>query len=382
MDPLEKLSKKTLSSIDMNSSRHISSKEASSTQENFFRKTGSKSFTSKSDTFGTIIQIIKSDIFQIQETVNDNSSILKMFKIVSKNSTVSKKIAEIEESRDIKLIIDRLTDEANNVDKTCKYYGCNNLNELVQKLTLEVSYYDLFIKKINDLFFIMNLKQNGEDNLYQDTFSKFFLIKLVLDKFNSNSGNVQQEQSTPKEQSNNNLIQINNNVDSNTFITNNDDMKESGEFSRLAEIRNLNDLVNEYNNDENKVIKNIVNIFKDFLTKLSLNYADLINKNGKKSDGFDVLQFDKFLTQKLLIEKIIAEKDKEISALNSSYNDLNTKSVQYDEIIQKREKEIEELKDQINKFKSSATITEAKEQPQDVKSLLKVIEESKIILTV
>jgi hypothetical protein len=361
VEPENKPSKKTLGSIDMNSSRLQS---ASSTGEGFFRKTGSKSFTTKADQLGTIIQIIKSDIFQVQETINENASVMKMSKIMSTSSSLSKKISEIEDNRDIKSTIDKLTDDSNNVEMTCKNYNCNNLNELVQKLTLEVNYYDLFIKKINELFFIWNLKLKGEDNLYQDTFSKFFLIKLVLDKV-AKCGKDE----------------FTNTVDTTPVIitsTNDksDAMREdsSGENNKLAEIKNINDIINEYNNGENSVLKNIVNIFKDFLNKLSINYADLINKNGKKVESFDGLQFNNFLTQKLVIEKIISEKSSEINALNSSYSDLNKKNAEYEEIISRKDKEIDEL---TNKLKNAKTIESSiAEQPKDVKSLLKIIEES------
>jgi hypothetical protein len=357
VEPDKHLSKKTLGSIDMNSSRH----SASSTQEGFFRK-NSKSMTSKADSLGTIIQIIKSDLFQIQETINENSNILQLFTVMSKSSSISKKIKEIQESKDIKLILDKLGDESNNVELTCKNYGCSNLNELVQKLTLEVNYYDLFIKKINELFFVWNLKLQGEDNLYQDTFSKYFLIKLVLDKLGSGNQTV-----------------FTNTVDTVQSKINNNEVK-SGEYQRLSEISNINDILNEYNNEENVVLKNVVNIFKDFMSKLSMNYADLITKSGKKGEGFDGLQFDKFMTQKLIIEKIISEKTSEINDLNKGFAEMSRKNIEFEELLTKRDKEIEDLNIKLRNARSMEKQTQ--EHPKDIKSLMKVIEESSFYLKI
>ena len=85
----------------------------------------------------------------------------------------------------------------------------------------------------------------------------------------------------------------------------------------------------------------------------------MLNKfSNKKTDPFDSMQIDKFLTQKLLLEKILTEKDKIISDLNKELNDVKLNMKEFQQGIEK-------------------TKNDKKAEPQeDKKGLLKIIEES------
>jgi hypothetical protein len=334
MESTDKIPKKLKNDI---SSRSISSRGSERDSQDILTKKPFK-VISKGESYGTIIQMIKSDIFQIQETINENSNILRVHKICTKSQNISRKITEIEEHKDIKVTIEKIAVECNNTDNILKAYNCNSKDELIQKLAVEVNCYDLFLKKINDLFFILNLKVNGEENLaYQDTFSKFFLIKLVLDKIGESDTNTQTYITSSS------VLEVTNNL-------------EDENLNKVKELKTLSAFIEMFKNTNHPVISNIVSMLKDFLDKLNINYTDLLNKyGGKKTEPFDTLQIEKFLTQKLLIEKMIAEKDKDIANLN---------------------KEIEEIKRKANDNIPIETEHPLAKEPS--KHLINIIEESKI----
>jgi hypothetical protein len=331
---IDKISKKLKNEI---SSRSISSRGGERDSQDSYIKKPSK-VISKGESYGTIIQMIKSDIFQIQETINDHSNILRVHKICTKSQNISRKIAEIEEHKDIKTIIEKISQECNNLDNLSKLYSCNSKDELIQKLAMEVNCYDLFLKKINDLFFIINLKVNGEENLiYQDTFSKFFLIKLVLDKIGESDNNTETQPQT----------YITSVTDGNNHV--------DEDLNKVKDLKSLSAFIEMFKNTNNPIISNIINMMRDFLEKLNLNYTDMMNKyGGKKVEPFDSFQIEKFMTQKLLIEKILAEKDKDIADLT---------------------KEIEKIK----KISSDVSADIKQEHPlakEPIKHLINIIEES------
>ena len=55
----------------------------------------------KSESFPTLIQMLKSDLFLIQDMINQNASDIKMYKLLSKTPGLTKKLSEIEESNSI-----------------------------------------------------------------------------------------------------------------------------------------------------------------------------------------------------------------------------------------------------------------------------------------
>ena len=109
---------------------------------------------------------------------------------------VQKKFLDLEDKQDIKILVDNLKNESEDINRQLKQYGCSTENELIKKMALELSYYELFIKKFNEFAFLINLKMTPDlnDTSYQDTFSKFFLMKTVIEKLlektDNNTSNI------------------------------------------------------------------------------------------------------------------------------------------------------------------------------------------------
>ena len=162
------------------------------TGENFHKKGGknylSSSLTAssfylhdnKTETYPTLIQMLKSDLIQIQDMINNNSSDIKMYKLLSKTPGLTKKLSDIEENKNIKPIIDKMTEDSKNIDKIAKIYGCKN-QELISKLFLELSYSELLLKKFYDYFTLMKLKLYKDDT-YQESLSRVIPIQSFMEK--------------------------------------------------------------------------------------------------------------------------------------------------------------------------------------------------------
>lgn len=390
MDPIEKLTsmnntKKLVANKDLQIKGEALKSIGNHSQENFFRKTQKSIGLSKAEAYGTIIQIMKSDIFQIQEMINDFSYITKMFKLSSRTTFTSKKISEIDESRDVKSLIDKITEDSSTAEKLAKAYSSQNSNDLILKMGLELNLYETFIKKINELFFVLNLKINGEENsqtISQESFSKFFVVKLVLEKMIEKSSNTYINDTDTSissvllsnSQSNFNkkdladkqgISQIN-------FSSQNDSEKNKkiDEYEKLKLVNNLNELlelenIGEKDNIMFPLIKHLCHILKDFLGKLGIGYAELlakysasnkkdlisldsINNTGKPS--FANISMENLLSQKLFLEKLLIEKDKLINNVNNNFN-ITSIQISNEALLakanedkKKLEKEIEVLK--------------------------------------
>ena len=163
-----------------------------STGDNFHKKGGknllSTSLTgssfylheNKTETYPTLIQMLKSDLIQIQDMINNNSSDIKMYKLLSKTPGLTKKLTEIEENKNVKVSIDKMAEDSKNLDKISKIYGCKN-QELISKLYLELSYNELLLKKFYDYFTLMKLKLYKDDT-YQQSLSRVIPIQSFMEK--------------------------------------------------------------------------------------------------------------------------------------------------------------------------------------------------------
>ena len=143
--------------------------------------TGSSFYLSqnKVDSFPTLIQMLKSDLLKIQDMISSNSSDIKMYKLLSKTPGLTKKLSEIEESKNIN--IEKINESAKNIDKINKIYGTKNLQELVSKLFLELTYNEQILKKLNDYFILMKLKLYKDDT-YQENLSKIISVQAFMEK--------------------------------------------------------------------------------------------------------------------------------------------------------------------------------------------------------
>ena len=161
------------------------------TGENFLKRsgkghinaslTGSSFYLSESkvDTYPTLTQMLKSDLLKIQDMINNNSSDIKMYKLLSKSPGLTKKLSEIEETKNFN--IEKISESAKNIDKISKIYGTKNLQELVSKIFLELSYNELLLKKLNDYFILMKLKLYKDDT-YQESLSKVINVQSFVEK--------------------------------------------------------------------------------------------------------------------------------------------------------------------------------------------------------
>ena len=161
------------------------------TGENFIKRsgkghlnaslTGSSFYLSESkiDSYPTLIQILKSDLMKIQDMIKYNSSDIKMYKLLSKTPGLTKKLSEIEENKVIN--IEKISESSKNIDKISKIYGTKNLQELVSKLFLELTYNEQILKKLNDYFILMKLKLYKDDT-YQENLSKIISVQTFMEK--------------------------------------------------------------------------------------------------------------------------------------------------------------------------------------------------------
>ena len=163
------------------------------TGENFHKRGGKNHMNSsltgssfylnenKTETYQTLIQMLKSDLIQIQDMINNNSSDIKMYKLLSKTPGLTKKLSEIEENKSVNSLIDKISEDSKNIDKISKIYGTKNSQELISKIFLELSYNELLLKKIYDYFTLMKLKLYKDDT-YQESLSKVIPIQTFMDK--------------------------------------------------------------------------------------------------------------------------------------------------------------------------------------------------------
>ena len=162
------------------------------TGDNFHKRigTGKKSILStssifnnqenKNESFPILIQVLKSDLIQIHDMIRQNSSEIKMYKLLSKTPGLTKKLSEIEESKTINNLLEKILEESKNIDNISKIYNCKG-NELIQKIFLELNYNELLLKKIYDFFILMKLKLYKDDT-YQDSLSKIIPIQIFMDE--------------------------------------------------------------------------------------------------------------------------------------------------------------------------------------------------------
>ena len=161
--------------------------------------------SNKSETYSTLIQMLKSDLITIQDMINSNENDIKMYQILSKKNSLTKKLSNIEENKNISIFIDKITEQSGNIENISKIYGTQSATECIQKLFLECNLNDLFIKKVCDYFILMKLKLYNDDT-YQDSLSKIISIKEFIEKIppkvNNNNKDVNEKKNNCKNEIN------------------------------------------------------------------------------------------------------------------------------------------------------------------------------------
>ena len=218
----------------------------------------------KSESYPTIIQMLKSDLIQIQDMINSNSGDIKMYKILNKSPGLSKKLTEIESSFEINNYIDKINEDSKNIKKISKIYNCKE-DELIQKLYKELCYNELLLKKINDFFILMKLKIYRDDT-YQETLSKVITINSFIERALSlpiNNIDINLEKKKIKEEKKENI-----------FINNNENENKEKIFNTEIKLNN--------NNDNKNNLKKILDEYEKVIKKEKFEFNQKINEEIKE----------------------------------------------------------------------------------------------------
>lgn len=315
----------------------------------------------KTETYPTLIQMLKSDLFQIQDMINSNSKDIKMFKLLSKTPGLSKKLTEIEQNKSMADLIEKITDLSQRSDKISKIYGVKDSKQLIQKIFLELNLYELLLGKIHDFFILMKLSMHKDDT-YQETMSKIISMKDFVEK------------TTQK------LNEKNNNK-------NNNEIKEI-----IYKIKNLTEFVYLDINDSDKFIKDIlvyiIKLINNFFQKKNKDILDEINieinldKNKSEIEKFETIQselINLIKKYKLENEKIKEENEnfiKKIEELeNQNLDIINLKS----QFESEKNEFLEKIENSENKYTQLETeYNTLKEQNTQILSELNELKEKEL----
>ena len=322
---------------------NIDSLSKSASISNFY------TINAKTDSYNTLIQMLKSDLFQIQDMINSNSKNIKMFKLLSKSPGLSKKLSEIELGTGIAIgaHIEKINDTSQKYEKILKIYGCKDSKQLIQKIFVELNLYELLLGKIHDFFILMKLSLHKDDS-YQESLSKIIhmkeFIEKTVDKFNKE---------------NNKEKVIKNDYSSMKNI--------------IYKIKSFADLMNSKINDDDKNIKDIIDyiikLVNDFFKEKNKNVFDLIDKADFNENMTEIEKFEKIWDE--LVNKIkryksdndnIKEQNenliKRIEELENQNLDIINLKAQFEEEKNKLSQEIEnseskykDLENEYNKIK-------------------------------
>ena len=322
---------------------NIDSLSKSASISNFY------TINAKTDSYNTLIQMLKSDLFQIQDMINSNSKNIKMFKLLSKSPGLSKKLSEIELGTGISIgtHLEKINDTSQKYEKILKIYGCKDSKQLIQKIFVELNLYELLLGKIHDFFILMKLSLHKDDT-YQESLSKIIhmkeFIEKTVDKFNNE---------------NNKEKVIKNDYSSMKNI--------------IYKIKSFADLMNSKINDDDKHIKDIIDyiikLVNDFFKEKNKNVFDLIDKADFNENMTEIEKFEKIwdeLVNKIKIYKSDNDKIKEqnenlikrIEELENQNLDIINLKAQFEEEKNKLSQEIEnseskykDLENEYNKIK-------------------------------
>ena len=322
---------------------NIDSLSKSASISNFY------TINAKTDSYNTLIQMLKSDLFQIQDMINSNSKNIKMFKLLSKSPGLSKKLSEIELGTGISIgaHIEKINDTSQKYEKILKIYGCKDSKQLIQKIFVELNLYELLLGKIHDFFILMKLSLHKDDT-YQESLSKIIHMKEFIEK----------------------TVDKLNNENNKEKVIKND---YSSMKNIIYKIKSFADLMNSKINDDDKHIKDIIDyiikLVNDFFKEKNKNVFDLIDKADFNENMTEIEKFEKIwdeLVNKIKIYKSDNDKIKEknenlikrIEELENQNLDIINLKAQFEEEKNKLSQEIEnseskykDLENEYNKIK-------------------------------
>lgn len=326
--------------------------------------------TSKAEYYTTILQVMRSDIIQLQDQINENSHI---FNYLNKNtlaSSLKKRVNEIEESKKegLKSTFDKIVSDAVDFEKLSNLYKTSKKSELITKLSNEVFHYELLIKKINELFFVLYLSSKGDDsNSLKDSHSKISLILQFIEQSKSNSPDQKEKVLLTQEPGYNKTIESISSCKSISDFFNSTDKN----FHKIENIvssylkEDINKTIDSLNSNLKLSLKRLENINDNYKLEILGNKKVEIDRalaEKKKADNDTALALNKL---KILNEEIQAKN----SSLESRIEECNTKY----EILRK---ELENKNQTPILSAKSPVKDETKLEDQSVKTLIEIINES------
>ena len=295
----------------------------------------------KVETFQTLIQMLKSDLIQIQDMINNNSSDIKMYKLLSKTPGLTKKLSEIEENKSVNSMIDKMAEDSKNIDKIIKIYGTKNTQELISKLYLELSYNELLLKKFYDYFTLMKLKLYKDDT-YQESLSKVIPVQSFMEKASNlrpTTGSLDErilQLSMDKEKISKELNELKKKTEINSNDTNKDKILELKE-------KEINILKKENENLKTKLEEE-----KDIKSTTSVNNSTIFETEVKFKDSKDF---------KKILENFENEAKKSraefCTKINEEIKEIKTKFDKLEENYNVINEERKSLKKNIDKLKKT-----------------------------
>lgn len=335
-------------------------------KDNFYKKvSSSKGFThqSKAELYPTLIQMLKSDLIAVQDMIVSNSSDIKMYKILSKNPNLVRKLTEIEDNPEIQPNLEKISEISQNIEKIGKIYSCQTANDLIKKLYLELGYNELLNKKLCDFFILMKLKLCN-DETFQDSLSRVIPLKDFIDKLiqklknNTNTNEPQQVQEAKSTML--------------TGINESKNTQQMKEYDELLKIGTLNELL-ESDLSKNKLYAHFYKLLCNYFQNMniSLNQTILKYNGNNKIESNKRNEIDKFFKLKETIESLInnlyeeniqLKKPKEedntinesILKLKEENDSLNAMKANYEDIINNNELKINTLKKEIESLQTKA----------------------------
>ena len=295
----------------------------------------------KVETYQTLIQMLKSDLIQIQDMINNNSSDIKMYKLLSKTPGLTKKLSEIEENKSVNSMIDKMAEDSKNIDKIIKIYGTKNTQELISKLYLELSYNELLLKKFYDYFTLMKLKLYKDDT-YQESLSKVIPIQSFMEKASNlrpTTGSLDErilQLSMDKERISKELNELKKKTEINSNDTNKDKILELKE-------KEINILKKENENLKTKLEEE-----KDIKSTTSVNNSTIFETEVKFKDSKDF---------KKILENFENEAKKSraefCTKINEEIKEIKTKFDKLEENYNVINEERKSLKKNLDKLKKT-----------------------------
>jgi len=236
-------------------------------------------------------------------------------------------------------------------------YKCEKESDLIGKLSHAITFYEIFINKLNDFSFVLSLRffnDLNDSKLYQDTHSKLFYIRNVIEKLLERYKDSGEEKSVLLDDS----LMFADNV---THINNLNHNHEA----KIMECSNVFDFLNL--DSESSLINHIKLLINNNLNEVKKDFEDLVGNYGDANDLKSISGHnykEVFIKEKLVLGKIICDKVNEI-------DELKKKSLELENIIN-------ESKNLIN-YSDKDQKDPEKDNPK-ILSLLKILEVSKKII--